>query len=313
MPPRIRRGPADDLSNLADLDCLGRVHRAIDHITANLHRPLRLETVAKVACFSPYHFHRVFRAIVGETLREFVERVRLERALYLMSHGPRPPLTEIALTCGFGSSSSFSRSFRARFGVPPSAFDLDAYRQSRRSEMVATLPELAPLTERANPDGFVVRLRELPARRVFYRRVLRPYEGDRVRRAAAQLVEWARERDLDGGQWLGYQWDEPEIVPLHRCRYDVAVEVPDDAVASEGIGVVRFPPMLVGELDVIGPIELEVRALDWLYGAWLPRSGFAPDHQPVFESWIGEPFGHGDTHFELRVQLPVVKARGAGW
>ena len=75
--------------------------------------------------------------------------------------------------------------------------------------------------------------------------------------------------------------------------------------------------MKVAEIDIAGPVELEMRALDWLYTTWLPRSGYVPDHQPGFEAWNGEPFAHGDAHFELRVQLPVVpaapdRARAAG-
>ena len=78
-----------DLPDLANLDYVDRVNRAIDHITRNLAEPLQLEDVARVACFSPYHFHRIFRALVGETLHDFVKRVRLERAVFLMSHGGR--------------------------------------------------------------------------------------------------------------------------------------------------------------------------------------------------------------------------------
>ncbi len=70
----------------------------------------------------------------------------------------------------------------------------------------------------------------------------------------------------------------------------------------------RFAPMTVAEIDIAGSVDLELRALDWLYGTWLPRSGFAPDHQPGFEAWAGEPFAHGAVHFELRVQLAVVDA-----
>ena len=74
------------MSNLANADYVARVNRAVDYITAHLDQPLPLEEVARAACFSPYHFHRIFRALIGETLAAFVKRVRLERALYLMSH-----------------------------------------------------------------------------------------------------------------------------------------------------------------------------------------------------------------------------------
>lgn len=303
-----------DLPDLANLDYVDRVNRAIDQVTRNLCEPLTLEDVAKVAHFSPYHFHRIFRALVGETLHGFATRVRLEAALSLLSHGERRTLTEVALACGFGSSSNFSRSFRKHFGVSPRAFEVDRFRRARRDEMMNALPggeRLARLPAGSNPDGFSVRLRHLPARRVAYVRVFRPYEGDRVPQAAARLVAWARARGLAGGQWLGYQWDDPEIVPLDRCRYDVGVEVPEAATIGDGVSDTRFPPMRVAEIDIAGPIELELRALDWLYTTWLPRSGFAPDHHPGFEAWVGEPFAHGATHFRLRVHLPVVASSTA--
>src|SRR5215471_13481386 len=203
------------LPDLANLDYLHRVNRAIDHVTSHLAEPLPLEDVARVACFSPYHFHRIFRALVGETLHAFVKRVRLERALYLISHHDGSSLTDIALRCGFSSSSDFSRSFRSQYGVPPSVFDVEQFRRSRRDQMQDALaPDDGHRLERLppgdNPDGFAIRLRPLPARRVAYVRVLRPYQGG-VPAAAARLVAWAKQRGLAGGQWLGYQWDDPEI------------------------------------------------------------------------------------------------------
>lgn len=62
-------------------DYVDRVNRAIDYIVGNFDRQLRLEDVAVEACFSPFHFHRVFKSLVGETLNQFVKRLRLERAL----------------------------------------------------------------------------------------------------------------------------------------------------------------------------------------------------------------------------------------
>ena len=303
-----------DLPNLANPEYLDRVNRAIDHITRDLRQPLKLEDVARVACFSPHHFHRIFRSLVGETLHAFVKRVRLERAVYLLSHRPQDSLTAIALACGFSSSSDFSRSFRARYGVPPRAFDVEHFRRTRREAGLGSLlpPEqrhrLQRLPPGDNPDGFTVRLRELPARRVAYLRVTRPYEGDRVANATARLVEWARARGLAGGQWLGYQWDDPEIVALDECRYDIGVEVPEDTVVDGGISSTHLTPMQVAEIEIAGNVDLELRALDWLYGTWLPSSGYAPDHHPGFEAFAGEPFAHGGEHFELRVQLAVVDA-----
>lgn len=295
-------------------DYVERVNRAIDHVVRNLDGDLQLEEVARAACFSPFHFHRVFKSLMGETLAEFVKRQRLERALYLMSHAPSRSLTEVALECGFGSSSDFSRSFRQRFGVPPSAFDLASYRKSRRNEFDEAhtgddgRPRFARLRPGENPDGFEVVLRDLPPRTVAYIRVLNPFHSFAVVTAACErLMSWADARGVLDRPWLGYMWEDPDIVALEKCRYDVAVEV--DHVQPEGeIGRYDFPAMRVAEVRISGGLDLEVRALDWLFDTWLPRSGYEPDNQPAFEAWIGRPFAHGFEHFEIACQLPV---RGA--
>ena len=297
-----------------------RVNRAIDYVTVHLHEPdgPRLRSVARAAMLSPYHFHRIFQAMVGETLADFVKRLRLERALLMMAHAGRrqPSLTTIALDSGFSSSSDFSRCFRQRFGVPPSAFSINTWRAAHGTEMEATAPgsaeglHLAKLPARDNPDGFKVRIRELPARTVAYIRVHNPYRGDAVPRAAARLVAWTERHALADGQWLGYQWDNPEITRLEDCRYHVAVEVDRPAALPDGeIGRFRFPPMVVAQVEVRGGLDLELRAFQWLFGAWLPRSGYVPDDQPCFEAWIGRPYAHGTEHFELHVQLPVKRPR----
>jgi len=300
-------------SATTDSTYLERVNLAIDHILAHLHEPVRLKTLAKIAMLSPYHFHRVFQAMVGETPSDFSKRLRLEKAIGLMAFGKRRSLTEIAFDCGFASSSDFSRAFRQRFGVPPRAFDVDVWRRThgedQRSiaEKEAAQARLAKMPGRDNPDGFSVRLRELPARYVAYIRVDDPYHGDAVVRATQRLIEWADRRGFASNQWLGYQWENPEITQLADCRYFTAVEVPSkDAFRPRGeIGRYRFPPMLVAQIDLDGSIDVELRALQWLYGVWLPRSRYVPDDQPCFEAWVGKPFAHGLKRFVLGVQLPV--------
>lgn len=293
------------LSDLAKSDYVDRVNRVLDHIHTNLAAPLRLEDLAAVAHFSPFHFHRVFKSVVGEPLNAFVRRVRLDRTLYLMSHTAKT-LTEIAHEVGFASSSDFSRAFRGRFGVPPSVFDLAAHRRDKRDELFADGPIVGLANPTQNPDGFDVRVVEQPARRVAYLRVWQPFQAGRVEAAARRLVEIASWHNFADGQWLGYMWEDPEITPHDECRYDVAVEV-DTGFESpvDEVGVQDFAATSLAEIAIAGDITLEQRALDWLFGGWLPDSGYVPDQQPVFEAWEGLPYADGSEHFELCVQLPV--------
>ena len=122
-------------------------------------------------------------------------------------------------------------------------------------------------------------------------------------------MRWAEARGLADGQWLGYQWEDPEIVPLDKCRYDVGVEVPVATRADGEVSVTEFPACRIAEIGIAGPLDLEVRALEWLYRSWLPGSGYAPAHQPGFEAWNGRPFAHGMEHFEIRIQLPGRRRR----
>ena len=310
---RISRKRSADRS-LAYLD---RVNRAIDCILGQLDSPLRLERVARAAGFSPFHFHRIFRSLVGESVAEFVKRVRLERALVLLTRKDWPTrrratLTDIALACGFASSSDFSRCFRQRYGVAPRAFDVESFRLQRRAEWLGAGDDarerlkVRRLPRGANPDGFKVRLRRLPARQVAYVRVVNSFQPGAVAGAAARLLAWADERKLAGGQWLGYMWDDPEIVAPAQCRYDLAEEVPRP-IREDGVGHLRLAAMEVAEIEIRGGVDLELRAIDYFYRTWLPTSGYLPTEQPVFEAFHGRPFAHGSEHFELRLQFPVAR------
>src|ERR1700722_15638249 len=98
-----------------------RINRVIDHLRGNLDRQVKLEELAKIACFSEFHFHRIFGAISGETLNNFTNRLRLEKAARLLRYSDQT-LTDIALECGFSSSATFSRAFRSIYDTSPSQY-----------------------------------------------------------------------------------------------------------------------------------------------------------------------------------------------
>jgi len=94
-----------------------RVNRVIDHVRQHLADELTLAALARVAAFSPFHFHRVFHAITGETLFEFIQRQRIEKAAGALLSGRDRSVLEVALDHGFSSAATFARAFRAHFGM----------------------------------------------------------------------------------------------------------------------------------------------------------------------------------------------------
>lgn len=108
-----------------------RMHRVVEYIDRQLDQPLNLDTIAKVAHFSAFHFHRLFAAWMGETLGDYLRRRRIEIAAMRLAAQPRVPVLHIALSVGFGSAEAFARAFRARFGARP----LPGVRSKRSSVM----------------------------------------------------------------------------------------------------------------------------------------------------------------------------------
>ena len=149
-----------------------RIDRVIDYLRGNLDRPVKLGELAKVACFSEFHFHRIFAAVCGETLNHFTNRLRLEKAARLLRYS-KQSLTDIALDCGFSSPASFSRAFRSGYDTSPSQF-----RKSGKIKKSKICKELfqdqdydLPMSAEEKRAAFPVRLIDVPERQVAYIRV----------------------------------------------------------------------------------------------------------------------------------------------
>ena len=106
---------------------ISRINRVIDFIEANLDQELSLASLATVANFSQFHFHRIFRAMVGETLNGFIQRIRLEKAAARLLDHPKNTITEIAFDCGFSGSATFARAFRERYQMSASQWRSDGH------------------------------------------------------------------------------------------------------------------------------------------------------------------------------------------
>jgi Transcriptional regulator containing an amidase domain and an AraC-type DNA-binding HTH domain len=99
-----------------------RLNKVFDYIDENIDAQLNLDDLTKVSHFSKFHFSRIFSALVGETPFKFIQRIRLERANYLLQLKPKAKKTEIAFECGFNDLAAFSRQFTLHFNISPTAF-----------------------------------------------------------------------------------------------------------------------------------------------------------------------------------------------
>jgi AraC family transcriptional regulator len=228
------------LTNLAITELLP----VLVQIQARLDEDLSLDRLARLAGLSRYHFLRRFRALTGETPKQYVLRLRVERAaLWLVLL--RSSVLEVALACGFQNHETFSRAFRRRFGTSPSDYRSSHARVERPDSVAA---------EEAISGCVVSRTRivELADLTVAFVRHVGPYElvpGDL----------WDRLAGRGSGQpvLLGIVHDAPGITPPERCRFDAAIKVSEGSprTARDGIGFQTIPGGTFAVTTHLGPYK----------------------------------------------------------
>ena len=289
-----------------------RINAVIGYVRDQLDGDLSVETLAQVAGFSPFHFHRVFKAMTDETLNELVVRLRLERAAALLRATPHLSITDAAFDSGFTSVATFSRSFKKHFGLTASAWDRQTpLKNSKNDQSPATSPRytIAMLGEFATQEAYRVTVRALPAQRLAYIRVYNAYSNPGcIVEAYEQLVAWYEQQ---GGQLAqttlyGMSQDDPDLTPLPLCRFDWCLTVPADWPAAGPVSMVDFPACQVATVRVVGELAQEVRALQFLFRYWLPRSRYQPANQPGMEIYRQLPSEGGWQHFDLDCAIPIV-------
>jgi len=288
-----------------------RINRVIDYLRDHLDEPLKLEDLAKVACFSEYHFHRVFGAMSGETLNDFTNRLRLEKAARLLTK-TRQSATEIALECGFSSSAAFSRSFNKAFSTSPTRYRKSGEIKNSKicKELFSKHEYLLPMTEEEKKAAFPVEIRKFPAWDVAYIRVSNSFAGDRVLEAFEKMIRWLKAENIyDKGTLFGMSIDDPTVTPKHLYRYEVcfAADVPFNC--PDGISKMKIPPRTYGVTRISGDIRLAATAWDYLFQGWLVKSSYEPDHAPALEIFLNKEEALDWSHFDLELALPVKKMK----
>jgi AraC family transcriptional regulator len=260
-----------------------RLNRVMDYIEANLEKDFGLEELARVACFSKFHFHRIFRSLTQETLFSFIQRLRLERAAGLLSANRDMPVTSIALDCGFSGSASFARAFKGRFGMTASKW--------RRMKQTVYSREKKDLIRPEN-DLFSrlqaqMQVRDMEPMTLAYIRYTGPYEGDSelFEKLYHKLYKWASPRGFVSEKTMNITvyHDHIDVTDQEKLRISVSITVPPETEVTGEIGKMA----LSGGRYACARFHLTSSdyydAWQWVFSGWLPKSGYQPGDGPGFE------------------------------
>jgi len=267
-----------------------RIRRAQALLEAHLDEPLRPALLAREACFSLHHFHRIFQAQTGESVMQQVRRLRLERAArrILDGHGR---LIDLAVGAGYGSHEAFTRAFTEHFGTLPSEF--------RAERLVHRQP-----TAQRGPR-MPIRVQTFPAVRVAGMRAQGSYAN--VGATWERLVAWAVQHGFfrDATPCLyGLCPDDPAVTDEPLLRFDACVVVDRDPPDPEATAM-EVPAGSYAVGLHVGPYERLHEAYLDIIGHWFPSSGFEPASDAVVEHYLNHPATTPPDalHTEVRVRI----------
>ena len=318
-----------------------RINRALDYIEQNIEQELRLEEIARVANFSAFHFHRIFRAMVGETLNRFIQRIRIEKAASMLLANKKKSITEIALDSGFSSSAVFARVFKEMYTMSASQWRNGGYVTYRKeckteSKICKTVSKRCKESrsgtgyiDSVGKDGAVsdsiysqadernfmskfkpdVRIEEMKEMQVAYVRHIGPYKANEklFEQLFDTLMRWAGPRGFvnkDAKVLIVYH-DNPDVTDESNLRTSCCITVPAGTRAEGEIGMMTIP---AGKY-ACGHFELRndeyQNAWDAVCGDWLPESGYQPDDRPSFELCLNDPHEHPEGKHVVDICIPV--------
>lgn len=276
-----------------------RINRVLLHIQENLDGPLSLDALASVACFSPFHFHRLFAAYVGESLSGYIRRLRLERAAMTLQHS-KGQITSIALDAGYETPAAFTKAFKHHFGKPPSEFKAIKEIKFPRNpwELNINDGEAKPV----KPE-----IRNMPERKVLFVRKTGAYE-----KAAAEawpaLMKFAYSRRLmtKNTCGIGISHDDPDITPSEKIRYDACITIDGDVKPEGDVGVQTLKGGRYAVFLHKGPYEKFKDTYREIFSKWLPESGEELRDAPCFEVYLNrDPRRTKPENLRTEIYVPI--------
>ncbi|MGF1698501.1 AraC family transcriptional regulator [Vibrio lamellibrachiae] len=276
-----------------------RLTPVIRHLEKHYNSALNLEEVAKLACLSPYHFHRIFKAVTSETLNDYLRRLRLENAANDLFYR-KPAITNVALEYGFSSSQSLAKAFKQYFNLTPTQIrqceSIDTFSSLLKSSKIGhslrkighasssedsyTAPELTKRSNNMTTE--TMEIQHFDAANLAYVRVNGPY-GENYDPAIGKLYGWAGPNGFAQNGSIFIYHDNPEITPDEKCRTDICLFVDEDTVPTNGI---EAKPFSGGKYGVIRKTitDKSQYASTWdLLMSQIVEQGIDSDDRPCFE------------------------------
>jgi AraC family transcriptional regulator len=289
------------------------VLRVVTHLVTHLDESVDLAQLAQMAGLSPFHFHRVFRGMVGETPLELARRLRLERAAWSLQHSDHS-VTRIAFDAGFETHEAFTRAFRAHFAHAPSAFRTRAHVRPLLAaangihfDPRGILPAFTPHRSGGHPMN--VRIESRPALRVATVDHIGPY--NQIGSAFERLGAIAGPAGLfthPAARMLALYYDDPEGVAPEALRSEAGIAIPPDVPLPAGTHERLLDAGMYACTTHVGPFTQLGDAWSRFLGEGVPAQGARLREGPAIEVYLSDMRTTAPDQFETELVVPVETA-----
>jgi len=275
------------------------VNRVIDYINHHLFEMPSIKTLAEVANISGFHFHRIFKMIIGENIGEYINRIRLEYIAERLQMSNRN-IEDIASTTGYGNKHALSKAFKKYFGLSPSAFrkqEKDPFNFFGKDERKTM--ELAP------------EIKKIDSKKIVYIRIIDWYGAPESYRVAwKRLGQFARQNKLvnKNTEFIGLSFDNPTITPPKNCRFYACFTTENEVQPFGPFGVQRIEGGLYAIFTLKGSYSQLLDMYYNIYMKWLPESGYKLRKGCGFEKYLNNPDHVEEKDILTEIYVPVKKA-----
>ena len=229
------------------------IGRVLHYINQHLADDVSLETLAGVASYSPFHFQKIFSEALSETPKQYVLRLRLERAAHFIKLFPHLEMNEFVSGCGFSSGSIFSRAFKNYYGISPKEYRnlaSDKLHEINMNKNHFTNPNdffwINPITDiQKKTDS--IKLSSQPKISTFYSSTIACIQTslshkENIPFAFKSVMQWAIPNGLitDSTKYFSIWLDFPFITPPDKCRYLCGIEISSEIKPAKGISLRSF-------------------------------------------------------------------------
>lgn len=311
-----------NIQEKSKLEYYSRINRVMDYIDQHLEQPLDLNTVAEEAHFSPFHFHRIFTFLIGETPGDYIQRLRIEKAAWKLREANPLTITEIAYHCGFGSLSLFSRTFRKYYGMTPGEFarsEKPVYSQggklfSKTGQMLRkNMKEETEFDDdlcniKSNQFIFMeakIEVKEMPEMKAIYCRHIGPFHL--IGQAYEKVAKFAAPRGLfkpNISKTATVTHDDPSVTEIEKVRQSACIIIEEDVKVEGEIGKLVIPggKYAVGHFE-LGHTEFE-RAWNSMCN-WFTESGYQQGDGCTYELYHNDFTTHPEGKHIVDICIPV--------